>query len=81
MDSMLQELHEGLQEIFPEMEDMVITYETKLQEIPDWDSMSSVNLQVFLEQHFGISVSQDFLGDNTTIGEILVLREMQKEAA
>ncbi|MGE0086695.1 MAG: hypothetical protein AB7S75_20005 [Desulfococcaceae bacterium] len=81
MDSMLQAMYEGLQEIFPEMGDMVLTYETKLQEIPDWDSMSSVNLQVFLEQNFGIFVSQDFLGDNTTIGEILVMKEMQKEAA
>lgn len=73
MSTAIITIQEGLQEIFPEMGDMTITPDTKLFEIPDWDSMSSVNLQVFLEENFNLTVDQNFLNDETPFSEILKL--------
>jgi hypothetical protein len=42
MGDIFGDIKEGLNEIFPEIGDMEITTETRLGEIPDWDSMSSV---------------------------------------
>lgn len=75
MSTAIITIQEGLQEIFPEMGDMTITPDTKLFEIPDWDSMSSVNLQVFLEENFNLTVDQNFLNDETSFSEILKLIE------
>lgn len=38
-------LVECMREMFPEMEEMEVAPEIKLEEIPEWDSMSLVNLQ------------------------------------
>jgi acyl carrier protein len=80
MSSPIVMLQEGLHELFPEMGEMIITPDTKLHEIPDWDSMSSVNLQVYLEENFNIIVHQNFLNDDTSVAEILSLMQF-KEAA
>lgn len=63
-------IEEGIQELFPEADEMELSSETQLEELPDWDSMSSVNLQSYLEQAFSISVPQDFLDEEKTIGEL-----------
>lgn len=75
MSETLGILQEGIEELFPEAEEMDINPETALQEIPDWDSMSSVNLQSFLEQTFDISVAQEILADDLTIGELIDMIE------
>lgn len=71
MTDILREICQGLREIFPEMGDIAITPETQLREIPDWDSMSSVNFQGFLEQKFGISIPQELLGEEISISDVI----------
>ncbi len=66
----MRKIEEGLQELFPDIDDMVISTETQLEELPDWDSMSAVNLQSFLEQAFSVTVPQDFLDEEKTVGEV-----------
>ena len=71
MDDIFNDIKEGLNEIFPDIGDMEITTKTKLGEIPDWDSMSSVNFQGFLEQKFGVLIPQELLGEEISIKEVI----------
>jgi acyl carrier protein len=71
LENILARIVNGLQEIFPEIGDISISPETELGEIPDWDSMASVNFQSFLEQEFQVSVPQDFLGEATQIRDVV----------
>ncbi len=45
--------------------------ETMLNHIPEWDSMSSVNFKVFLEETFGVKIPDDLLEGGSTVGEVL----------
>ena len=71
MNAILTQIIEGLQEIFPDMGDMAITSDTELGEIPDWDSMSAVNFQSFVEQNFQVSIPLDILSEENTVGEVI----------
>jgi len=71
MNDILTKIIEGLQEIFPDTGDMAITPDTELGEIPDWDSMSAVNFQSFVEQNFQLSIPLDILSEGNTVGEVI----------
>lgn len=71
MENVLTRIINGVQEIFPEIGDFSISPETELGEIPDWDSMAAVNFQSFLDQAFHVSVPEDFLGEETTIRDVI----------
>jgi acyl carrier protein len=61
---------EGLREVFPECSDMTLAMETQLGELPEWDSMASVNLQTFLLQQFEVEVPLELMADQTTVEEL-----------
>ena len=65
-------LVECMREIFPEMEEMEVAPEIKLEEIPEWDSMSLVNLQTGLEAAFGVNIPAMAFKESLTIGELVV---------
>lgn len=71
MTIQLSRFVEGLEEIFPEAMDMDITYETRMEDLPDWESMAAVNLQALIERLYNVNIPQDAMGDETTIGELL----------
>ena len=70
-EGIVAKITEGLNEVFPESEGMEVNGETLLDEIPYWDSMASVNLQIFLETAFGCSVPAELLSAETPIGDIV----------
>lgn len=43
---------------------------TRLSELPGWDSMSSVNLEIAIETAYGVDRSQFDLGDEVTLAEL-----------
>jgi acyl carrier protein len=73
-------LKEGILDIFPEAGDMVIESDTRLGDIPDWDSMNAINLQTYLDKNFPVNVPIDLLTEDTKIGELIrfIERNMQK---
>lgn len=71
MSDILDTLKEGLEEIFPDVVEMEIAPEMELGEIPDWDSMSSVNFQMFIQNHFELEIPQELLTEETTIQEVI----------
>jgi acyl carrier protein len=60
----LQTIREGI----PELE---VQPDTPLSDIPEWDSMTSVNFKVFLEEAFGVSIPDELLEGGSTIGEVI----------
>ncbi|MGD8716340.1 MAG: acyl carrier protein [Desulfobacterales bacterium] len=71
MNDIFIPLKEGICQLFSDAEDMELTLDTKLEEIPDWDSMAAVNLQSYLEQEFKIAISLDMLDGETSLGELV----------
>ena len=63
-------IEEAIHHVFPRANARVLTMETKLSDIEDWDSMNAINLIVKLEELSGChSLSLMFAAD-TTIGSI-----------
>ena len=70
-EGIVAKITEGLNEVFPDSVGVEVNGETLLDEIPDWDSMASVNLQMFLETAFECSVPNELLSGETPIGDIV----------
>jgi acyl carrier protein len=77
----LRVIRDALCDIFPGMPDIDLNYDSQLDEIPDWDSMASVNFQMFLQDRFRIVIPNDFLTGERTIGEIIDLITGKRKAA
>jgi len=71
MSEVLAAIREGIPELFPDASGFRIEMDTSLSDIPQWDSMSSVNFKVFLEETFGVTIPEDLLEGGSTIGEVI----------
>ncbi len=78
---MLKVIRDGLADIFPGMPDIDLNEGSQLDEIPDWDSMASVNFQMYLQDRFRVVIPNDFLTGERTIGEIMDFVKGLKKAA
>ncbi|NPU85803.1 MAG: acyl carrier protein [Syntrophaceae bacterium] len=70
MDEILRKIRAGVLETFPDAEGIEITLDTKLGDIPEWDSIAAVNLQTYLQETFPVRIPLDLMSDETTIGEL-----------
>ena len=70
MQEILTTLRNGIQEIVP-VAGGKISLETSLADIPDWDSLHSVTLQMFLEETFNMKIPLDLVEGDSTIGDIV----------
>jgi acyl carrier protein len=70
MASTLKALKAGIEDLFPEVANIIITGGTRLGDIPDFDSMAAVNLQSFIEENFKVTMPLDLLGEDTTLKDI-----------
>jgi acyl carrier protein len=60
-----------IKELFPDAADVIIGSETLLDDIPGWDSMSAVNLQTYLATAFGVTLPEEMLSGEISVGEIV----------
>jgi acyl carrier protein len=72
MQEILSKIKEGIPELFPAALGFEIVPETLLADIPEWDSMSSVNFKVFLEETFAIKIPDDLLEGESTVEEVIL---------
>jgi len=68
---MLIKIKEGIQDVFPEALNLELNEAMVLESIPGWDSMAAVNLQIYLENAFGVAVPGEMLTGDTRIEDIL----------
>ncbi len=71
MLEVLSIIREGIPELFPGAIGFQVEPDTLLNHIPEWDSMSSVNFKVFLEETFGVRIPDDLLEGGSTIAEVI----------
>jgi acyl carrier protein len=81
MNDIFTKIKEGIYQLFSDAEDIELTMDTKLEEIPDWDSMGAVNLQSYLEQEFQVAISLDMLDEETSLEELVSRIENQQSVA
>jgi acyl carrier protein len=83
MASTLKTLKVGIEDLFPEVGNLIITGETRLGDIPDFDSMAAVNLQSFIDDKFKVAIPLDLLGEDTTLKDIVdfIQNPAQQKAA
>ncbi|MDR3567616.1 MAG: acyl carrier protein [Syntrophobacteraceae bacterium] len=67
----LTTIREVIPELFPGASGFQVQKDTLLSDIPEWDSMTSVNFKVFLEETFGVTIPDDLLEGGSTIGEVI----------
>lgn len=70
MQDILNKIKDGIIDLFPEVGNLTLTAETSLGQIPDFDSMASVNFQTFLEESFPLRIPLDMINEETTLGEL-----------
>ena len=64
-------LRQAIEYVFPEAQGTKMTLETRLTEIPGWDSMNAVNILVQLEALTGRGDLQLVFGNSLTISQVL----------
>ncbi|MFB3925869.1 MAG: acyl carrier protein [Syntrophales bacterium] len=79
MNETFKKIKQGIQNVFPDMGNVEITPETRLGEIPDFDSMAAVNLQTCLEEMFRLSIPLDLLNEEMTVGELAAYIEQPEK--
>lgn len=72
MNNPWNELKKILKEEFLEVDtDKNITEKTNLGEIPNWDSMAAVNLQLIINETFHADIPLDLFQDDTSFEELI----------
>jgi hypothetical protein len=70
-ESFVELLKKAIVYVFPEADASKITPDTKLAEIPGWDSMNAVNVLAQIEALTGRENLQLAFGSNMTISQVL----------
>jgi acyl carrier protein len=71
----LEEIKECLRNALPEAGKIDLSATTLLEEIPDWDSMAAVTLQMSLQDAFGTEIPEDLLTGETSLKELIEFLE------
>ncbi len=71
MQEIMTRIKEGIVELLPEAMGFEIFPDTFLNNIPEWDSMTSVNFKVYLEETFSVKIPDELLEGESTIGEVI----------
>jgi acyl carrier protein len=64
-----------LHAVCEESGDAPVPLDTRLKELPGWDSMRAVNFQLELESAFSVDLSAETIVGSATLGEIVQLLE------
>jgi acyl carrier protein len=76
-------LLEELQEIFRDVMDnptLVLTAESNASNVPDWDSLTHVNLMTAVARHFKVKFKLSELQDLKNVGDLINLLQKKLDA-
>lgn len=82
MTNFRQDLMERVQRVVQDMvlnDSLVITEDTKLTDIPEWDSMLHVTLVMALEREFGVRLNAKEASESIAIRPILDLLDAKTD--
>ena len=67
----MDKIKSAFKQVFERFDEALFQPEIKLGDLPDWDSMASVNLQLELESAFNVSLSGLFLTSELTVADVV----------
>lgn len=70
-----------LQRVFREVfddEDMIVTPETRREDVEGWDSVAQVKLVLVVEEEFGVRFTEDEVSSMQTVGGFLNALQLRK---
>jgi len=68
----------AIKTVFPEFDEAAFGPDMEMVQIPGWDSMNSVNLQMQLQKVFDVPFDQFALTDETRVSEIAAFLKSKK---
>jgi acyl carrier protein len=71
MQEILTSMKEGIAELLPGAAGCEVLPTTRLNRLPEWDSMTSVNFKIYLEETFSIKIPDELLDGEATVGEVI----------
>lgn len=81
MSDVWQKMQEVISNDFFETGNLLITPQMRLGDVPYWDSMSAVNLQILLHETFHVELPLELLHDDTTFNEMITLIKQPEQIA
>lgn len=73
MQIAMAKLKACLTNVFPRCDTSAITLDTTLGEIPDWDSMNSINFLMELESTFSVPMANEILRPGQKVAGVIEL--------
>lgn len=70
----------AIKTVFPEFDESTFSTDMEMLQIPGWDSMNSVNLQMQIQNEFGVPMDQLVLNDESRVSEIVAFLKSKKVA-
>ena len=71
---------EAIKTVFPDFDEATFSSDMEMLQIPGWDSMNSVNLQMQLQTMFNVQFDQFVLSDESRVSDIVAFLKSKKVA-
>ena len=64
--------------VFPDFDDTAFSPDLEMMQVPGWDSMNSVNLQMQIQSTFDVQFDQFYLNDESKVSDIITFLKSKK---
>lgn len=77
----MERIRQAIKTVFPDFDEATFSQDMEMLQIPGWDSMNSINLQVQLDNTFGVKSEEMGLNDYSKVSDIVAFLKSKKIAA
>ena len=74
----MERIRQAIKTVFPDFDESTFNPDMEMQQIPGWDSMNSVNLQVQIDTIFGVKSEEMGLNDYSKVSDITAFLKSKK---
>ncbi len=74
----MERIRQAIKTVFPDFDESTFNPDMEMLQIPGWDSMNSVNLQVQLDTLFGVKSEEMGLNDYSKVSDIVAFLKSKK---
>lgn len=74
----MERIRQAIKTVFPDFDEATFSPDMEMLQIPGWDSMNSINLQVQLDNTFGVKSEEMGLNDYSKVSDIVAFLKSKK---